>query len=145
MFSLYIGSPQQLWRCSPAASRRISSGSLLKVPAESGDRSLSQDDSTPGPRQPFRDRLRSSVERDLQVSIDLMASVSAKTAAANAGGASDSGEAGSVPKTKKLPIINPLVRLPMWPSKITVPIRICATYYFLISEFDVFILSVFCA
>ncbi|KAK3907640.1 Diacylglycerol kinase eta, partial [Frankliniella fusca] len=106
-------SPQQLWRCSPAASRRISSGSLLKVPAESGDRSLSQDDSTPGPRQPFRDRLRSSVERDLQVSIDLMASVSAKTGAIGGVGA---GETGAVPKTKKLPIINPLVRLPMWPN-----------------------------
>lgn len=108
-------SPQQLWRCSPAASRRISSGSLLKVPAESGDRSLQQDDSTPGPRQPFRDRLRSSVERDLQVSIDLMASVSAKTGAAGAGGASGS-SSGEVPKIKKLPIINPLVRLPMWPN-----------------------------
>ncbi len=100
-----------MWRCSPAASRRISSGSLLKVPAESGDRSL--DDTTPGPRQPFRDRLRSSVERDLQVSIDLMASVSAKTGAIGAVGA---GETGAVPKAKKLPIINPLVRLPMWPS-----------------------------
>ncbi|XP_052130444.1 diacylglycerol kinase eta-like [Frankliniella occidentalis] len=106
-------SPQQLWRCSPAASRRISSGSLLKVPTESGDRSLSQDDSTPGPRQPFRDRLRSSVERDLQVSIDLMASVSAKTGAIGTVGA---GETGTVPKAKKLPIINPLVRLPMWPN-----------------------------
>ncbi|XP_034232119.1 diacylglycerol kinase eta isoform X2 [Thrips palmi] len=106
-------SPQQLWRCSPAASRRISSGSLLKVPAESGDRSLSQDDSTPGPRQPFRDRLRSSVERDLQVSIDLMASVSAKTGASST---SSAAESEAVQKAKSLPIINPLVRLPMWPN-----------------------------
>jgi len=124
MFPVLTASPTLLWRCSPAASRRISSVSLLKVPATS-DQSDCSDSSSGPPRAPFRDRLRSSVERDIEMSLggsglSLGAALGPDLAAAGPEAPHSEAQtaADAAGHVKRLPIINPLVRLPTWPSKL---------------------------